>query len=438
MDLLLIGILGVVALVVLLFLGVHVAIALAAIGLGGLTVVVGFDSAIWLVTTTIYYKIASYALITVPLFILMGLLAAGGGVSTKLYDGLSLWLGKMKSGLGIATVLACTGFGAVTGSSIVTAAVFAKISAPEMRRHGYDKRLAYGICASAGGIGMLIPPSVLAILYGILSGLSIGKLLIAGVGPGLLMAILYCAGIVGIGRIRPDQIKAIPITGVTWRQRFAVIPSFWPIVVTAAIILGGIFSGFFTPTEAGAVAAFVLAMLVIAVNRRQSPRILTSALTDAATMSCMVFIILAGACVFSRFMILTGITDAVLGLIVGANLSNLLLVVLLTVFYLAMGTLLDSISMISITIPVLVPILGALGIDPIWFAMIVITATQVGIITPPVGLSVYTSKAVAEPDVTLEDIFAGVVPFLVLGIVLLVVLIVFPEISTVLPQWMID
>jgi len=436
MEPFILGIIGVVALLVLLFLGIHIGIALAVVGLIGAIIVSGFDSAIWLVTTTIYHNIASYTLITIPLFILMGLLAAGGGVSGKLYDSLSLWLGKIKAGLGVATVLACTGFGAVCGSSIAVAAIFAKISAPEMRRHGYDKKLAYGICASAGAIGMLIPPSILAVVYGIFSGLSIGKLLIAGVGPGILMGILYSLGIVGIAKLRPNLIASPEAPPVTWRQRWGALPAFWPILVVAIVIFGGIFGGIFTPTEAAAVATFVLAILVIAVMRKRSIGLFTSSLTDAAVMSCMVFLIMAGASVFSRFMILTGITDSIIQLILGSHLSNLALVILLSIFYLALGCILDSISMIAVTIPVLNPVIAGLGIDPIWFAMLVITNTQIGIITPPVGIAVYTSKAVAEPDVSLEDIFSGVIPFVILGIILMVLLIAFPAIITYLPGLM--
>ena len=432
MDLLVIGILGILVLIGMLAIGVHIGIALGTTGFLGLVFVVGLDAAIQMATTSVYYKIANYALIVIPLFVLMGLLGAGGGLSKAIYDSLAVWTGKMKSGLGMATILGCAGFGAISGSSIVTAAVFAKVSAPEMRRHGYDKRIAYGVCASAGSIGMLIPPSVLAVMYGILSGLSVGKLLIAGIGPGVMLTVLFCVQIILLGRLKPDLILSQGGEASSWRKRFATIPSFWPVIVTAGIIFGGLFGGVFNPTEAAAVATFVIFVLLVISQGRSSFKMALSSLFETAMTSSMIFIILAGACIFSRFLVLTGLSDKLVDIILNCQVSNLVLVSILAVFYLLMGVVIDSISMLAISIPFIQPIIEQAGIEPYYFAMVAIVATQVGIITPPLGLAVYTVKSVAEEDVTLENIFSGSLYFLAVLLIGLALVIVFPWLSNVL------
>ncbi len=230
---------------VLLVLGVHIGIALGMAGFLGLVILLGFQPALSATTSTLYYTVAIYSFIPAPLFVLMGLLAAGGGVSERLYDAASMWIGKFKASLGMATVVGCTGFGAVCGSSMVTAAVFAKVAAPEMRKHGYEKKLAYGICSGSGMIGMLIPPSVLLVIYAIVSGESIGRLLIGGTTHGVMVAITFMAGLVAIGKIKPDWMRTTPLTGITWRRRFGALLSIWPVILVAVVVFGGMFGGGF-------------------------------------------------------------------------------------------------------------------------------------------------------------------------------------------------
>jgi tripartite ATP-independent transporter DctM subunit len=380
---------------------------------------------------SMYFTNASYALVTLPLFILMGYLGAGGGISKTLYDGLSKWTGRIKGSLGVATVLGCAGFGAVCGSSIVTAAVFAKVSAPEMVRHGYDKKIAYGICAAGGSIGMLIPPSILAVLYGILTGLSVGKLLLAGIGPGLLLTVLFSLQIVIYAHRHPNP-AAEAAAPVTWKERFATIPSFWPVIVTALIIFGGIFGGVFSPTEAAAFGTLVIFFLLITTKGNEAWGMLKVSLRDTASTSAMVFLTMAGACVFSRYLAITGISEKVVEIILALNLGNFMLMVLLAVVFLALGCLMDSISMMTVMIPIIHPVIMKLGIDPYYFALIFIVATQVGIITPPFGLAVFTVKGVAEAGVTLEEIFVGSMGFFYIMCVSLLIMILFPIIITFL------
>lgn len=429
MEPIVIGILGIIFLLVIITLGVHIGIALGVTGFLVMSFIMGVGPALQMATESIYFANASYALVTLPLFILMGYLGAGGGISKTLYDGLSKWTGKLRGSLAIATVLGCAGFGAVCGSSIVTAAVFAKVSAPEMRRHGYDKKIAYGLCAAAGSIGILIPPSILAVLYGILTGLSVGKLLIAGIGPGLLLTLLFAVHLYLTARFRPTLI--MPMTREwSWAERFAAIPSFWPVIVTALAIFGGIFSGLFSPTEAAAVGTVVIFLLLVVTKGKGSWGMLKEGLKDTASTSAMVFLTMGGACIFSRSLVATDLSEKMVEIILNLHTGNFSLVFLLIIVYLFLGCLMDSISMLTITIPILNPVIVKLGIDPYYFALLVIVATQVGIITLPFGLSVFTVKGVAESDVSLEDIFSGAMNYFYIMLASLVVLMLFPFLIT--------
>jgi len=432
MDPNIIGLIGIGVLLVLVLLGVHVGIALGIVGIGGMAILMGWENAFTLGTSSMYFNNANYAFVTIPLFVVMGLWGAAGGISKRLYDGLLVWTGKIRGSLGIATVLGCAAFGAVCGSSIVTAAVFAKVSSPEMRRHGYDKRIAYGITASAGMIGMLIPPSLLAVIYGILTGLSVGKLLLGGIGPGLLLTVLMCLDIYYKGWKRPDLIAPQEMPDYSLKDKIKTIPTFWPVIVTAAVIFGGIFGGIFSPTEAAAVGTVVILLLLVVTLKKDCVPHLFSGIRETATTSAMIFLTMAGACVFSRYLVVTGLSDQIVSMIVDANLNNYVLLGILAVLYVFLGCLMDSTSMLTITIPILHPIIEQLGIDPYFFAVFMIYASQIGIITPPFGLAVFTVKGVAEPDVSVEDVFAGSMKYFIIMCIGLPIMMFFPEIITFL------
>jgi C4-dicarboxylate transporter DctM subunit len=430
-----VGILGIVLLIVLLFLEVYIGIALAVSGFIGLSVLYGFDTAAKMVAGGIYHRLASWDLMVLPLFVLMGLLAASGGVSTNIYKALRQWLGGLRGGLGIATTVASAVFGTVSGSCAVNAVVFSKISAPEMRRHGYDKRCAYGITASAGAIGMLIPPSILMVVYGSLSGDSIGKLLIGGTVPGLVLTITISLAILILSYVKPSWIPAGVLSErFTWHQRLASIPSFWPVIIVGAVIFGGIFTGIFSPTEAGAVATSVVLILFFIVEHHQPLLLLRNSLRETAAISGMIFLIFAGATIFSHFLTLSGVSDRILSGLLSIPLSNPGLVILLAFLFVVMGCFLDGISICCITVPILVPAIRALGITSIYFAMVAVTAMHVGPITPPVGIDVFVAKGVAEPDVSVGDIFVGTVPFLIATLVTVGIIMAFPELSLFLPR----
>jgi C4-dicarboxylate transporter DctM subunit len=436
-DPLVIGYLGLALLILLLALGIHIGVALGFVGMLGTGLIVGFEGAFYSAVSAIYHKIESFSLVTIPLFILMGYLASGGGMSKSIFEVLNDWVGRFSGGLGISTVVSCTAFGAVTGSSLVTASVFASIGAPEMRRHGYNKRVAYGICASGGMMGMLIPPSILMVVYGVLAGESIGKLLIAGVTPGLILMVLFSVVIILIAWIRPAMIQKPRFAEkIPWSRKLKGLWRIWHIILVALIIFGGIFGGVFNPTEAAAVASFVLILLVLITRFKDCGGLFKVAFLETGSTSAMIFLVMGGAAVFSHFLSLSGITQNLANYIITLNLSKLSLVWVLVVFYGILGMFLDSISMLCITIPLFNPIVNAMGIDSIWYAVLVIMAIETGLITPPVGLNVYGAFAVAEPDVRLEDIFAGIWPFFVVAWIAIFFLIYVPRLSTFLPRLM--
>lgn len=421
--------------------GVHVGIALIISGFIGTIMLSGFVPAIKMITSAVYFKISNPVLITLPLFILMGYLASAGGMSQNIYNSLNMWLGRFKSGMGMSTVGACAAFGTLCGSTLVTTAVFTKISAPQMRHHGYDKKLAYSICAASGSIGMLIPPSVLAIVYGMLSGLSIGKVLLAGIAPGVLLTIGFSIAISLIRIVNPSSIKGNKIPPVTWRQRIISLKGFWTVGLVGFTLFVGMYGGVFSPTEAAAVAAFALIIvyLVVSVRSKSYRNILvemTSALRETATTSAMIFLIFGGATVFSNFLVLAGATATISEYFVGSGLPNYAIIIIFMVVILILGCFTDSIANVSITVPVFIPIVDAAGIDPIWFATLNILAVEVGLITPPVGMNIFVAKGVAQSDVSLEDIFSGCIPFFIVMMISLIILFLFPPISTFLPGLM--
>ena len=437
MEPLWVGILGLVILLVFIAAGVHISLSLVAVGLLGVILLTGINQAFDFLVMTTFHRVFRAEFAIIPLFVLVGLVAALGGLSKDTYHALSLWLNRVRGGLGIATVGGCTAFGTVSGSSLVTATVFAKAAAPDMRQMGYDKRLTYGLVSAAGAIGMLIPPSVLIIVYSILTEESPGRLLIGGITPGLLLFIVFSLGIWVIGHIKPS---AVGFTGavkeITWRQRIVGLRLMWPMVLVGTILILGVFFGFFSVHEAGAFAVTVVTIVVL-VSRR-SLRGIAQALADTAGITAMIFFIFIGATMFARFLMLSGIAPIALNFIIGLELSPVGIVIVMCFVYLVLGCFLDSISTLAVTIPVIYPIILTMGIDPIWYGMSVILAIEVGLITPPVGLNVYAVKGVAETDVKLEDIFIGAFPFFLMMLVALAIVIAFPFLSTTLPAMMID
>ena len=465
------GIIGFVAVLGLMTLGVHVGLALASTGFIGMLAMTGkVQLALGLLTTTPYSTTNVYAFAILPLFIIMGLFAMHAGLSARAFDAAYKWVGRLPGGMAIATTWANAMFAACTGSSVVACAVFTRISLPEMYRRNYDKAFACGTIAAAGMLGMLIPPSALMIVYGILTEQSIGLLLIAGVGPGILLTLIFTAGIVVYATRFPDRAPRAEFAP-PFRERLTASVGVSGIVILVLGIIYGMYSGVFTPTEAGAagaLGALILALLApfyyrwfdspaataaspnTAPPANPNPRMETpglnwerfsQAMKEAAQTTALVFFILIGAMIFARFLVLTGLPGEFVEIVYEAEIPTLLIMILFLIMYVFLGMFQDSISMMSITLPIVHPIIVGLGIDPIYFAMLVIMSIEIGLITPPVGLNVYTVRSVAVQmpegaDITLENIFRGILPFFFLSIVALIILIAVPKISTYLPYTM--
>ena len=430
-----VGIGGICLLFILLFSGVYIAIALGISGFIGVLLIIGFKPATTLLATTFFYYSINYAFIVVPLFVVMGLFAAETEICKDSYDAMAKWFGRIKGGLGLATVGGCTIFGTLTGSSIVTSVVFAKISVPEMVRFGYDKKISYGLVSSAGSIGMMIPPSLLVVLYALITEDSVGQLLMGGIGPGLTLA--FCLGgcFILLQIIRPHLTP--PTTGMSaaWKERFISLTKLWPAIVVATVVIGGIYTGIFTVVEAAGIGAFVLFSLFIVSQKfsRETWPKLAACLRETISLTAMVLFIIVSARLFSRLLVLSDLGRIMTIFIISAKLSSIGFLVAATALYLLLGCFIDGFSILAITVPIFLPVVDSLGIDRIWFAMLMIVATQIGLVTPPVGLSVYAVKGVAGTDISLEDIFRGVLPFFVALLVTQAILISFPIISTWIP-----
>ncbi len=440
MDAVIWGAGGFFAVLFLLALGIHVGLALAVVGFLGLIGMTGsLKLALGLLTTTPYSTTAVFAFTVLPLFIMMGLFATHAGLSTKAFDAAYKWMGRLPGGLAIATTWANALFGACTGSSVVACAVFTRISLPAMRQRNYDRRFTCGTIAAAGMLGMLIPPSALMVVYGIITEQSIGILLIAGIGPGLLLALIFSLGIIGTA-LRFPHIAPRAETVTPWPEKFRALTGVWGIIVLVVGIISGMYLGIFTPTEAGAAGALG-ALILALLSRGLSWKRFLDAINEAAQTTALIFFILIGAMIFARFLVLTGLPSQFSTAVTQAGIPPLAIVVLFLIMYLFLGMFQDSISMMSITLPIVHPIIVQLGIDPVHFAMLVIMTIEIGLLTPPVGLNVYTVRSVASQipeggDVSLHDIFWGILPFFILSFVALAILILVPSISTFLPRAM--
>jgi C4-dicarboxylate transporter DctM subunit len=429
------GIAGTICVLVLIALGTHIGPSLAAGGFLGLVLLFGdIPKAMGILATTPYSTVAVFDLAVLPLIILMGVLAMHVGVTDTAYKAAYKWLGRLPGGLAIATIFACAAFGAACGSSAATAAIFTKVSLPEMRKAGYQTRLSCGAVAAGGTLGMLIPPSALGIIYGILTEQSIAKIFMGGVGPGVLLAILFSIAIYVLV-LRNPSLAPRTVLNVSWREKFSSLTGLWGVALLALVILGGIYSGVFTATEAAAVGCFT-AFVMFVTSRNRNWDALWSALLEAGRTNAMVFMVLIGAMIFSRMLAITGMTEKFIDAVSSSGLHPKVILGAFLVMYLIMGCFLDSISMMSITLPVVFPLMMSFGFDPIWFGLVVIVVIEMGLLTPPMGLNVYVVKATAGESVSLEDVFAGCTPFFVMMLIGLVLLVLLPPIITWLPNTM--
>lgn len=429
MSLSTIGILGIVCLLVLLFSKMPVAFVMGFIGFVGFSYVVNPSAGLSLVANDFYDVFSSYGMTVVPLFVFMGQLAYHSGISKRLYDSAYILFGHRRGGLAMATIGACAGFSAISGSTNATAATMATVTLPEMKRFGYDMGLATGTVAAGGSLGILIPPSVVFIVYGILTEQSIGKLFAAGILPGILLAGLFLLTIY-VQVLRNPSI-APPGPRSNMREKIKALSGVFETLILFGLVMGGMFAGMFTPTEAAAAGAFLT--LVIALVRRQiSWKGFVQSIADTTRTSCMVLTIVTGAVIFGHFMAVTRVPYALADWVGGLPLPTYAVMGVIVLVYLIGGCFMDALAMVMLTVPIFFPVATALGFDPIWFGVVIVLITEMGVITPPVGINVYVVYGIAK-DVELETIFKGVLPLLLALIVCNLVLLFFPQIALFLP-----
>ncbi len=427
-----IGIIAIIVLLILMMLRVPVAYGMMAVGLLGMAVLRGFPAGIQTVVTTLYSKFTSYSYSPIPMFILMGYLLYYSGMLETLFDFARKWIGHMHGGLVSAGVLGGAAFGAVCGSGNAASATLSRVVVPELLKAKTDRSLAFGAIASAGILAPLIPPSVIAMLIAVVLEVSIGKVLIGGLVPGLLIALIYIIYITIL--VARDNSKAPISKKSTWKERFKSLPRIWDFLVIVILVIGGIYSGKFSATEAGAIAS-TAAVIILVIKRKFSFKILRDALVDTMRTTGSAFFIVGTAFVFGSFLTLTRLPNIFAQWLVELPIPPLAIILLVMVFFLIVGMFMDVMSVIYITVPILAPTVTILGYDLVWFAVILLMLTAVAAITPPFGASLFVMRASIE-DSTMKEIYKGVTPFVLLTILCIVICILFPRIVLFIPDMM--
>jgi C4-dicarboxylate transporter DctM subunit len=428
----LVAVIGFVALFALMLLRVPVGMAMGLVGVVGYSYVVGVWPALKLVGQTSLRTVTDYTFGVIPMFMLMGALVTVSGVSRELFKAANSMIGHMRGGLGAATVLACGGFAAISGSSVATAATFSNVAYPEMRRFKYPESFSTGVIAAGGTLGAMLPPSTVLAVYAILTEQDIGKLFMAGIIPGLLAMAMYVLTIAIIVRMRPGWLPRGEQR--PWRERCADLKSVWAPLVLFIFVIGGLYGGFFTPTEAGGVGATGAFLLGLARRRLDRAKI-REALLSATRTAAAVFTVLIGALLFGYFLTVTQTPQKITDFLVHLGIGPYGVLLLLMAMYLALGCLMDAMAMIILTVPIVFPVITHLGFDPIWFGIVIVMTVELGLITPPVGMNVFVIKSVVD-KVSFSTIFRGVAPFVLTDVIRLGIIIAFPMIALWLPSRM--
>lgn len=424
---------GFAAIVLLIALRVPVGLALASVAFLGIAMLLGFDIALSLLRILPFDFVATWELSAIPMFLLMGSIAHRSGMTTSLFEAARVWLGRLPGGLAVATNFACAGFAAASGSSLATTMAIGRITIPEMRRHGYDPGLATGVVACAGTLGILIPPSIIMVIYGIFAEVSVAALFIAGIIPGLLTAVIYAAQIIIRCTLDPSLAPVVD-ERPTWAERWKTLREVWPLPLLILGVIGGIYSGLATPTEAGALGAF-LALVIAIAQRRMSLKAFREAAREAVFSTASIFFVAIGAVLLTRFMAFSGVPVFLGAAVQDLAIHPIWLVIAIAVIYLILGMFLDPLGMMLLTLPVFLPMFHAIQLDLIWFGILLVKFIEIGLITPPVGLNVYGVK-VLVPEIPLGTIFRGAGWFLLSEVVIVTLLIAFPQLSLFLPSLM--
>jgi C4-dicarboxylate transporter DctM subunit len=427
-----IAILGFVALFALMLLRVPIGMAMGLVGVTGFGMIVGAGPALKLIGQTSMRTVTDYTFGVIPMFLLMGAFVTTSGMSRELFRAAHSLVGHLRGGLGFATIVACTGFAAISGSSVATAATFSTVAYPEMRRHKYPQTFATGVIAAGGTLGAMLPPSTVLAVYGVITEQDIGKLFVAGILPGLLAMTMYLMTIALIGWLRPGFLPEAP--RASWRERLDALKEVWAPLALFVFVIGGLYGGMFTPTEAGGMGAggaFIIGVL----RRRLKREEILSSLLQATRTAAAVFTILIGALLFGYFLTVTQTPQKITEFLTGLGIGNYGVLALIMVMYLLLGCVMDAMAMVILTVPIVFPVIKALGFDPIWFGIIVVMTVELGLISPPVGMVVFVVKSVIK-DASFATIFYGVTPFIITDLIRLIILIAFPMIALYLPSRM--
>jgi tripartite ATP-independent transporter DctM subunit len=428
------GFIAILAMIGLVGFGVHIGIALTLVAFVGMAVLVSPSMALVTVKTVPYAFFSNYSLVIVPMFILMGIVSSEAGIMKDLYNAMHKWLGRFRGGLLMVTVAASAAFGAVSGSTIVNATVFTRIAYPQMVRLGYKPGIGAAAIACAGTLASLIPPSITFVIYAILTEESIGQLLMAGLFPGILTTIIYMVGIGVCVRLfkdwAPDSSERI-----SWSEKFRSLSQVWPVMVLSSLIIGGIYSGITPPSAAGGVGA-VGAIIIVFLQRRMNLSGLWDCLKTTVRITSILCTVVIGGILFARFLTAMGFITELVTLIKSLGIGQFQFLLLVIVLFLFLGMFLDTVSILVITIPALHPIVTNLGIDPIWYAVIIVKLLEIAVVTPPVGINLFAVIAATDQDLPIGELFKGVIPFVIFDLITIFILMLFPAICTWLPETM--
>lgn len=427
-----IGIAGILLMFTLMMMRMQIGFAMAVVGFAGFAILTDPGAAFSMLGMTAYQTAASYALTVIPLFLLMAQFASQSGMGSDLYQSLYRWLGHLRGGLAMATVCACAGFAAISGSSLATAATLGMVALPEMKRFQYNDALATGCVAAGGTLGILIPPSTIMVIYGILTEQSIATLFIAGIIPGILLTLLFLVTIyVTAGRNDGTAPRA---ESFSIREKLVSLKGTAGIALTILLVIGGLYTGWFTPTEAAAAGAIIVFVIVV-ISRRATMDSIRASLRETALTTAMIFTILIGANIFNYFMTVSGLPAGFSEYVAGLGLNRHLVMILICLVYIILGCLMEGIAIMFLTIPIIYPLVIGMGFDPVWFGIVITILIEMGLITPPVGMNVFVISGIAK-DVPMGTVFRGILPFFFAMLACLVILLLFPQLALFLPSTM--